>query len=522
MKCNQCSTENAESSKFCVNCGNQLQPQKKIVVCSQCNRENNEGLNFCEGCGSSLNHTIKNEGSEGAIQQTPPEQNQTGMKESSNKVDLKKPTTPPIQSNAAVSHTPETENTNQQRVVIPAVLPIQSNMTGAGTVNQRKAKKIFVFLGLAVVVVVVLGFFTTQKESTDSMQTSLKEETSVEEKEEISIKTEISEEESTESVTTESVTTESVKLEPIINISEEEALLEVARRFYGNPFALGGMLNVSSDELVELDGYDDLFYAFDIFYYRYYDVIVYLNSNTGEVLFELLESESTNPLGGKITAYADYATTLGPYGHPNGRVTHFDIEGWHWMFADNLPHSVELVDLMTTLSYQRGHVAGYGDSIIFEAENTSNGAFFYVGMVLDTWEIIWVDKIGNFSYEEMWIGHTMDQLSYAGKSVNDIIDMNEDRRNAKYTLEQKLLEMDFEDYIEGLPYVRTIDDIFYDDFGNTYYGFYMYLYRTWLVAVYVNVNNYEDLIIEGFYETGGVAYSHNNIDLWFNEYVRSW
>jgi len=49
MKCPECQTENAETRKFCHECGAKL-----ILLCPQCSSENLPGDKFCGECGHDL------------------------------------------------------------------------------------------------------------------------------------------------------------------------------------------------------------------------------------------------------------------------------------------------------------------------------------------------------------------------------------------------------------------------------------------------------------------------------------
>jgi eukaryotic-like serine/threonine-protein kinase len=51
LKCPHCQTENADSAKFCTDCG---QPLQADVVCSQCHHTNKPTAKFCEECGQPL------------------------------------------------------------------------------------------------------------------------------------------------------------------------------------------------------------------------------------------------------------------------------------------------------------------------------------------------------------------------------------------------------------------------------------------------------------------------------------
>lgn len=51
MKCPKCETENVDSAKFCLACGQQLQTE---MVCPRCNHTNRPTARFCEDCGHSL------------------------------------------------------------------------------------------------------------------------------------------------------------------------------------------------------------------------------------------------------------------------------------------------------------------------------------------------------------------------------------------------------------------------------------------------------------------------------------
>lgn len=53
MRCDVCGTENPEGSKFCINCGNNLEAQGHII-CSSCGYENPAGARFCKQCGKDL------------------------------------------------------------------------------------------------------------------------------------------------------------------------------------------------------------------------------------------------------------------------------------------------------------------------------------------------------------------------------------------------------------------------------------------------------------------------------------
>ncbi len=60
VPCPKCGTMNLESSKFCINCGNPLQKDRKVeiksksVVCPECGAGNVESSRFCIGCGRNL------------------------------------------------------------------------------------------------------------------------------------------------------------------------------------------------------------------------------------------------------------------------------------------------------------------------------------------------------------------------------------------------------------------------------------------------------------------------------------
>ena len=53
MRCDVCGTENPEGSKFCINCGNNLENQGHII-CDACGYENPAGARFCQKCGKDL------------------------------------------------------------------------------------------------------------------------------------------------------------------------------------------------------------------------------------------------------------------------------------------------------------------------------------------------------------------------------------------------------------------------------------------------------------------------------------
>ena len=53
MKCPKCQFENAESAKFCNECGNRLE-----VVCPACSKVNKSGSKFCNGCGHKLDEPL--------------------------------------------------------------------------------------------------------------------------------------------------------------------------------------------------------------------------------------------------------------------------------------------------------------------------------------------------------------------------------------------------------------------------------------------------------------------------------
>ena len=54
--CAKCGSENAEGSKFCVNCGGPLQVQSpaSTIKCAKCGTENIPGSKFCVSCGSPM------------------------------------------------------------------------------------------------------------------------------------------------------------------------------------------------------------------------------------------------------------------------------------------------------------------------------------------------------------------------------------------------------------------------------------------------------------------------------------
>ena len=50
MKCPKCQTENPKSSKFCVECGNNIE-----IICPSCGSINSPRFKFCNECGQKLN-----------------------------------------------------------------------------------------------------------------------------------------------------------------------------------------------------------------------------------------------------------------------------------------------------------------------------------------------------------------------------------------------------------------------------------------------------------------------------------
>lgn len=58
--CHKCQTMNLETSKYCINCGNELKKEQKVkidsnsVICPECGTENKEAAKFCIGCGKNL------------------------------------------------------------------------------------------------------------------------------------------------------------------------------------------------------------------------------------------------------------------------------------------------------------------------------------------------------------------------------------------------------------------------------------------------------------------------------------
>jgi eukaryotic-like serine/threonine-protein kinase len=54
MKCPKCQSENADTAKFCIDCG---QPLQTDLVCPHCNHVNKRTARFCEECGQALSAT---------------------------------------------------------------------------------------------------------------------------------------------------------------------------------------------------------------------------------------------------------------------------------------------------------------------------------------------------------------------------------------------------------------------------------------------------------------------------------
>ncbi len=55
---------NLETSKYCINCGNELKQEQEIkeinpnpIICPECKTENKETAKFCISCGKNLKDT---------------------------------------------------------------------------------------------------------------------------------------------------------------------------------------------------------------------------------------------------------------------------------------------------------------------------------------------------------------------------------------------------------------------------------------------------------------------------------
>lgn len=62
--CTKCQAMNLETSKYCINCGNELKKELKVkeinpnpIICPECKTENKETAKFCIGCGKNLKDT---------------------------------------------------------------------------------------------------------------------------------------------------------------------------------------------------------------------------------------------------------------------------------------------------------------------------------------------------------------------------------------------------------------------------------------------------------------------------------
>ena len=54
MKCSKCQFNNSEGSKFCNECGTQLE-----LVCPECNKVNAPNSKYCNECGSAIEPPAK-------------------------------------------------------------------------------------------------------------------------------------------------------------------------------------------------------------------------------------------------------------------------------------------------------------------------------------------------------------------------------------------------------------------------------------------------------------------------------
>ncbi|MBS7652147.1 SPFH domain-containing protein [Candidatus Bathyarchaeota archaeon] len=59
IQCPRCGFQNPGSSRFCGNCGGQLQPVAGGVTCTNCGHLNPQGARFCMECGRPLTQTLK-------------------------------------------------------------------------------------------------------------------------------------------------------------------------------------------------------------------------------------------------------------------------------------------------------------------------------------------------------------------------------------------------------------------------------------------------------------------------------
>lgn len=58
MNCQKCGNEIAPGTKFCEQCGTNVENQQAIIFCSNCGVQNKDGGAFCENCGQPLNKQV--------------------------------------------------------------------------------------------------------------------------------------------------------------------------------------------------------------------------------------------------------------------------------------------------------------------------------------------------------------------------------------------------------------------------------------------------------------------------------
>ncbi|MGF7117907.1 zinc-ribbon domain-containing protein [Methanobacterium oryzae] len=87
--CPKCQTMNLETSKYCINCGNELKKEQEVkeinsnpIICPECGTENKETAKFCIGCGKNLKEL-----SVEFIEETPEDEKLDDIKETPIEID---------------------------------------------------------------------------------------------------------------------------------------------------------------------------------------------------------------------------------------------------------------------------------------------------------------------------------------------------------------------------------------------------------------------------------------------------